>query len=78
MRALYDEAVVATRRYPRTATGAMDVEQSWDEVLAAIDELLQARQARHLSDVRDAQREQAQRGGTTTEGTPTNLGRPGS
>ncbi|MCU1668607.1 MAG: hypothetical protein JWP40_1534 [Blastococcus sp.] len=54
---LYDAAIVAARRYPRTASGTVDADASWDEVLTAIDRLLVMRQERHLAQVRDAQRE---------------------
>jgi hypothetical protein len=54
----YDQALTALRRYPRTASGAHDREQAWDEVLAPIDEILIRRQARHIANVRQSQREQ--------------------
>ena len=56
-RGLYDLALVALHRYPRSASGAHDPDQAWDEVLAPIDEILILRQARHISEVRQAQRE---------------------
>jgi hypothetical protein len=54
-RVLFDAAIAAARRYPKTATGAADSEQSWDEVLAAFDVLIERRQARHLAAVRALQ-----------------------
>jgi hypothetical protein len=51
-RDLFDAAIAAARRYPRTASGATDMERSWDEVLAAVDVLIERAQARHLADVR--------------------------
>jgi hypothetical protein len=55
---LYDAAIVAARRYPRTASGTQDADASWDEVLTEIDRLLVVRQERHLAEVREVQREQ--------------------
>jgi hypothetical protein len=57
-RGWYDQALAALHRYPRAASGAHDPDQAWDEVLAAIDEILVLRQARHIAHVRQAQREQ--------------------
>jgi hypothetical protein len=57
-RGLYDLALVALSRYPRAAAGFHDPDQAWDEVLVPIDEILILRQARHISEVRQAQREQ--------------------
>lgn len=57
-RGLYDVAIAALRRYPRTASGVHDPVAAWDEVLEPIDEILTLRQARHLADVRRTQREQ--------------------
>lgn len=53
-RALYDRAIAAARSYPRTSSGGIAVDEAWDEVLTAIDELLVLRQERHLADVRQA------------------------
>ncbi|HST83031.1 MAG TPA: hypothetical protein VLL08_14955 [Kineosporiaceae bacterium] len=58
-RGWYDQALMALRRYPRTASGAHDRDQAWDEVLAPIDEILIRRQARHIANVRQVQREQS-------------------
>lgn len=57
-RNLYDRAIAALRRYPRTAAGNDDPDRAWDEVLEPIDDILILRHARHLADVRLAQREQ--------------------
>jgi hypothetical protein len=51
---LYGVAIAAARRYPITASGSASEDQAWDEVLGAIDHLLEARQARHLEQVRAA------------------------
>lgn len=64
---LYDAAIVAVSRYPRTSSGAEDADASWDEVLTAIDRLLVIRQERHLAEVRAVQREQ-QRGKSEAAG----------
>lgn len=48
----YDDALAATRRYPTTASGFVSEDHAWDEVLCAIDRLLESRQARHLAQVR--------------------------
>ena len=52
--ALYDRAIAAARSYPRTSSGQESPDEAWDEVLAAIDELLVLRQERHLAAVRAA------------------------
>ncbi len=49
---LYDDAIAVTRRYPNTASGFGSEDQAWDEVLIAIDRLLESRQDRHLRQVR--------------------------
>ena len=54
-RALYDEAVQAVRRYPRTSSGVNDEDAAWDEVLTPIDRILERRQARHMAEVRAAE-----------------------
>lgn len=44
---VYQAAIAAVRRYPRTALGTHDANEAWDEVLAAIDEVLVLVQRRH-------------------------------
>ncbi|GIG19759.1 hypothetical protein Cch01nite_04830 [Cellulomonas chitinilytica] len=70
-RELYDAAIAATRRYPRTTAGATDAGAAWDEVLTAIDDLLVVRQARHLEKVRAAQAQQRARGDNEVHGART-------
>jgi hypothetical protein len=47
-------AVAAARRYPKTLSGQTSEEDSWDELLTAIDELLEVRQAAHIAAVKAA------------------------
>lgn len=54
LRSLYDQAVAAATRYPRTLAGRLDADASWDELLTAIDAILVKRQHEHLDDVRAA------------------------
>lgn len=54
MRPLYDEAVAACHRYPKTRSGARDEDESWDELLSCVDAILVARQKMHLDRVRAA------------------------
>lgn len=51
----YQVVITVLRRYPRTAAGERDPEAAWDEVLAAIDELLVYRDNQHRAQVRKAQ-----------------------
>jgi hypothetical protein len=54
MRPLYDEAVAAANRYPTTRAGGHDAEESWDELLGCVDNILVAHQNQHLDHVRAA------------------------
>jgi hypothetical protein len=54
LRPLYEAAVAAAARYPRTRTGAIDRDASWDELLTCIDDILVRRQRYHLDAVRTA------------------------
>lgn len=54
LRPLYDTAVAAVLRLPRTAAGARDPEAAWDEVLTAVDAILVRLQQQHLDRVRAA------------------------
>lgn len=54
LRHLYDEAVAAAARYPRTRAGDRDADTSWDEFLGCVDAILLARQQEHLDGVRRA------------------------
>lgn len=54
MRSLYEQALAAAERYPRTVTGTQDEAHSWDELLTAIDAILTERQNQHLHAVREA------------------------
>jgi hypothetical protein len=54
LRALWDAAIAAVARYPRTASGKDNAEAAWDEVLTAIDEILIIQQKAHMADVRAA------------------------
>jgi len=54
LRPLYDDAMAAAHRYPRTQAGSTTPEASWDELLAAIDAILLRRQHAHLDAVRAA------------------------
>lgn len=54
LRPLYDEALAAASRYPKTRSGARDADESWDEFLSCVDAILVARQDQHLDDVRAA------------------------
>lgn len=56
--AQYDTVIRAVRRYPHTASGRVDSDLAWDEVLTAIDVLLVDRQQRHLASVRRARARQ--------------------
>lgn len=53
-RALHDRAIAAAAITPRASSGLVSLDEAWDEVLTAIDELLVVRQERHLADVRAA------------------------
>jgi hypothetical protein len=52
LRPLYDAAVAAANRYPKTRSGAHSADESWDELLASVDAILVARQNQHLDHVR--------------------------
>lgn len=51
----YDEAIAAAARHPSTAAGLLDEDESWDEVLARVDDILALCQREHLDAVRDAE-----------------------
>jgi hypothetical protein len=51
---LYEAAVQAAARYPRTSAGERDSETSWDELLTCIDQILIRHQQAHLDQVRAA------------------------
>jgi hypothetical protein len=53
-RGLYDEAVSAVLRYPKTRDGEVNADRAWDEALGAIDDILERRQEEHLEAVREA------------------------
>ena len=54
LRHLYDDAVDAAIRYPRTLAGTRDSDASWDEFLGCVDAILVARQQAHLDRIRQA------------------------
>jgi hypothetical protein len=54
LRPLYDEAVAAANRYPTTRSGCHDADESWDELLGCVDNILVVHQNQHLDDVRAA------------------------
>jgi hypothetical protein len=53
-RPLYDAAIAAARRYPRTITGQVDDDQAWYELLDAVDAILAVTHRRHIAAVREA------------------------
>ena len=56
-RLLFDAAISAVKRYPRTGSGTRDQDLAWDEVLEAVDHILVVRQERHMAAVRAGQAE---------------------
>ena len=54
LRALYEEALAAVSRYPKTLAGAHEANESWDEFLGCVDAILVARQLQHVNEVRAA------------------------
>jgi hypothetical protein len=51
---MFDQAVAAAVRYPRTRAAQLDADTSRDELLSAIDTILIQRQHDHLDAVRAA------------------------
>ena len=64
--------IAAARRYPKTAKGVPNEDESWDELLSAVDRLLELQNTRHLTRVRELRRDWSE-GGTwhLTEGAAT-------